>query len=45
MRGYGYLAANSGFTATEILAMTADDVQWWVMCLSLHFAWVNEQNR
>ncbi len=43
MQRLGYLAANSGFGATELLAMTADEIAFWVGCLSSHFARVNEE--
>ena len=43
MRRMGYLAAHSGFGAVEIEAMTSAQVDFWIGCLSLHFAWVREQ--
>ena len=43
MRRLGYLAALSGFGEAEILDMNRDRVDFWVACLSRHFAWINEQ--
>ena len=42
MRRLGYLAANSGFGAAELLAMTSEEIAFWCGCLGAHFERVNE---
>lgn len=41
-RRLGYLAVNSGFAEAELLAMTRERIDFWVGCISMHFAWVKE---